>query len=94
LRGNIEITEGSFSLSGSDDLIPDIIEDTIAFFEDGNVEVVSSGLFAHVEIGVNISLTQNLLSLPMNLPAIPLTPFEVSLITGLLVIQHLREKEF
>ncbi|KAL2002795.1 hypothetical protein VTN02DRAFT_5897 [Thermoascus thermophilus] len=76
LRGNIEITQGSFNLSGSDD-ISDIINNTISFFEHGSVEVVSTGLFAYVELGVDISLTQNLLSLPMNLPAIPLTPFEI-----------------
>ncbi|KAL2009720.1 hypothetical protein VTN00DRAFT_5527 [Thermoascus crustaceus] len=76
LRGNIEITQSSFNLSGSDD-ISDIINNTISFFEHGSVEVVSTGLFAHVELGVDISLTQNLPLLPMNLPAIPLSPFEI-----------------
>jgi hypothetical protein len=71
LHGNIEITKASFSLSNNS------IEDTIAFFDDGALEIISNDLFAQVQLGLDLSLSQSLASLNISLPTIPLTPFEV-----------------
>ncbi|KAB8253279.1 hypothetical protein BDV35DRAFT_375240 [Aspergillus flavus] len=71
LQGDIEITRGSFNISGN------TIKDTIAFFDDGALEITSNGLFAQVELGLSLSLSQSLASLNMSLPTIPLTPFEI-----------------
>ncbi|KAF5855638.1 hypothetical protein ETB97_008848 [Aspergillus alliaceus] len=71
LQGNIEITRGSFNLSGNS------IKDTVAFFDDGALEIISNGLSAHVELGLDLSLSQSLASLNVSLPTIPLTPFEI-----------------
>ncbi|KAE8413360.1 hypothetical protein BDV36DRAFT_37435 [Aspergillus pseudocaelatus] len=73
LQGDIEITRGSFNISGNK------LKDTIAFFDDGALEILSNGLFAQVELGLDLSLSQSLASLNMSLPTIPLTPFEVGI---------------
>ncbi|KAE8349004.1 hypothetical protein BDV28DRAFT_160850 [Aspergillus coremiiformis] len=71
LQGNIEITGGSFNLSGN------AIKDTVAFFDHGALEILSNRLFAQIELGLDLSLNQTLASLNMSLPTIPLTPFEI-----------------
>ncbi|OGM41199.1 hypothetical protein ABOM_009575 [Aspergillus bombycis] len=71
LQGDIEITRGSFNISGN------TIKDTIAFFDDGALEIISNGLYAQVELGLDLSLSQSLASLNISLPTIPLTPFEI-----------------
>ncbi|KAB8261230.1 hypothetical protein BDV32DRAFT_121925 [Aspergillus pseudonomiae] len=71
LQGDIEITRGSFNISGN------TIKDTIAFFDDGALEIISNGLYAQIELGLDLSLSQSLASLNISLPTIPLTPFEI-----------------
>lgn len=83
LQGDIEITRGSFNISGNK------ITDTIAFFDDGALEILSNGLFAQVELGLDLSLSQSLASLNMSLPTIPLTPFEVGIrAQGLIILYY------
>ncbi|KAL1962159.1 hypothetical protein VTN77DRAFT_505 [Rasamsonia byssochlamydoides] len=80
IGGTIEISEASFSLHDSDNAIDSLIDtvnETIAFFEHGSVEVVATGLFAHIELEVAISASQDLKSLNISLPTIPLSPFEI-----------------
>jgi hypothetical protein len=77
LDGVIELSKGSFELSGSDNLVNDA-ENTIDFFENGTVEIIANGLVAEFELGVNVTAAQNLLKLEMDLPSIPLSPFTVS----------------
>lgn len=55
-----------------------MVNETITFFENGSVEAVATGLFAHIELELSISESQDLESLNIELPTIPLTPFEVS----------------
>ncbi|KAE8374263.1 hypothetical protein BDV26DRAFT_284395 [Aspergillus bertholletiae] len=71
LQGDIEITRGSFNISGND------ILDAIAFFDHGALEIRANDLFAQVELGLDLELSQSLASLNISLPTIPLTPFEV-----------------
>lgn len=85
--GTIEISEASFSLpdSESDDDddgaiegIIDAVNETIAFFKNGSVEAVATGLFAHIELEFSISESQDLTLLNASLPTVALSPFEVS----------------
>lgn len=76
LEGSIDLTRGSFEISGSDGFM-DSVNNTIAFFEHGSVEIIANGLFAQVELEFDLSASQNLVSFSAQLPAIPLVPFEV-----------------
>ncbi|KAE8152045.1 hypothetical protein BDV25DRAFT_151823 [Aspergillus avenaceus] len=71
LQGYIEISKGSFNISGNG------IKDAIAFFDHGSVDIVAKSLFSHIELGLDLSPSQALASLNMSLPTIPLTPFEI-----------------
>ncbi|XHG09745.1 hypothetical protein AWENTII_012787 [Aspergillus wentii] len=64
----------------SSDGITDDISNTIDFFEHGSVEVIANDMFAQIELGLDLSSSQSLASLPISLPTIPLTPFEVCFI--------------
>ncbi|KKA23079.1 GPI anchored protein [Rasamsonia emersonii CBS 393.64] len=81
IGGTIEISEASFSLPDSDngpiEGSIDVVNETITFFENGSVEAVATGLFAHIELELSISESQDLESLNIELPTIPLTPFEI-----------------
>jgi hypothetical protein len=55
----------------------DSVNNTIAFFEHGSVEVIANGLFAQVELEFDLSASQNLVSFSAQLPAIPLAAFAV-----------------
>lgn len=81
IGGTVEIREASFNVPVSGGAITNVIDDinaTIDFFQNGSVEIDATGLFAHLELEVDVSLSQNKQSLNMSLPAIPLTPFVVS----------------
>lgn len=79
LEGEIEITKGTFQVSDSNDLSD--MSETIAFLDHGSIEIVAKELAAVVELGLDFVLSQPLISLNMTLPTIPLTPFEVGLLT-------------
>ncbi|KAN0083689.1 hypothetical protein V8E54_002777 [Elaphomyces granulatus] len=68
LGGSIEISQGSFDLSGMDDIA--------SFFTSGSVEIIANGLFARLELGVDVNASQNV-SLNMSLPPISLTAFQI-----------------
>ncbi|KAF7588728.1 hypothetical protein BBP40_005289 [Aspergillus hancockii] len=53
------------------------VKDTVAFFDHGSLEIISNDLFAQVQLGLDLSLSQSLASLNISLPMIPLTPFEI-----------------
>jgi hypothetical protein len=76
LEGNIILDKGSFEISGSDGFM-DAVNNTIAFFDHGSIEVIANGLFAQVELEFELSASQDLVSFTAQLPAIPLIPFEV-----------------
>ncbi|RHZ60790.1 uncharacterized protein CDV56_102322 [Aspergillus thermomutatus] len=90
LEGSIDITKGSFEISGSDGFI-DSVNNTIAFFEHGSIEVIANGLFAQVELEFDLSASQDLVSFSAQLPAIPLVPFEIP---GVLVFGPMIVAEF
>ncbi|KAF9894531.1 hypothetical protein FE257_006416 [Aspergillus nanangensis] len=85
LEGDIELTKGSFNLTGTD------FKDIQAFFQHGSVEVMAKDLFAQIELGVDLTLNQPLASLNMSLPAIPLIPFAIP---GALVFGPMLEPQF
>lgn len=80
IAGDVDITQGSFSVSKESDNafeeIDDVLDDVVDFFKNGTVEVIANGLFTHMELGVNISAPEET---PFNvsLPSVPLTPFAV-----------------
>ncbi|RLL95628.1 hypothetical protein CFD26_102941 [Aspergillus turcosus] len=90
LEGSIDLTRGSFEISGSDGFM-DSVNNTIAFFEHGSVEVIANGLFAQVELEFDLSASQNLVSFSAQLPVIPLVPFEIP---GVLVFGPMIVAEF
>ena len=71
------MSQASFNFSGSDD-ISSIVNDTLSFLEDGSVDIIATGLFARLELGVDVNSPQGQVSLPMSLPPIPFTPFVAS----------------
>jgi hypothetical protein len=81
IGGTVEISEASFQVPASGGTFTEVIGDvnaTIAFFEDGSVEIDATGLFAHLELEVDVSLAQEKQILNISLPGIPLSPFVVS----------------
>ncbi|EAW23837.1 putative GPI anchored protein [Aspergillus fischeri NRRL 181] len=90
LEGNIVLDKGSFEISGSDGLM-DAVNNTIAFFDHGSIEVIANGLFAQVELEFDLSASQDLVSFTAQLPAIPLSPFEIP---GVLVFGPMIVAEF
>jgi hypothetical protein len=81
LAGDIDISQGSFSVSPKTDNIfaqvDDVVDDVVDFFKNGTVEVIANGLFGHIELGLNLSIPQEF-PFTASLPPIPLTPFAVS----------------
>ncbi|EAW11621.1 putative GPI anchored protein [Aspergillus clavatus NRRL 1] len=90
LGGSIDITKGSFEVTGSDGIM-DSVNRTIAFFEHGSIDVAVNGLFSQIELEFDLSASQNLISYPIQLPAIPLVPFEIP---GVLVFGPLFQGNF
>ncbi|GFF75445.1 hypothetical protein IFM53868_01581 [Aspergillus udagawae] len=90
LEGNIVLNKGSFEISGSDGFM-DAVNNTIAFFDHGSIEVIANGLFAQVELEFDLSASQDLVSFSAQLPAIPLIPFEIP---GVLVFGPMIVAEF
>ena len=76
LEGNVILNKGSFEISEVDGFM-DAVNNTIAFFDHGSIEVIANGLFAQVELEFDLSASQDLVSVTAQLPAIPLIPFEV-----------------
>lgn len=80
IAGDIDISQGSFSVSENSDTafeeFSDVVDDVVDFFNNGTVEVIANGLFTHIELGINISAPQEI-PFTASLPPIPLTPFAV-----------------
>jgi hypothetical protein len=78
IGGTVEISEASFQVPASGGTFTGDVNATIAFFEHGSVDIDATGLFAHLELEVDVSLTQAKQILNISLPGIPLSPFVVS----------------
>ena len=89
LAGDIDFSQGSFSVSPKSDNIlaqvDDVIDDVVDFFSNGTVEVITNGLFGHIELGMNLSVPQEV-PFTATLPPIPLSPFAVSHIHPRLIL--------
>jgi hypothetical protein len=82
LEGSVEISQGSFNLGSTDDgdnSIVAAIQDTIGFFQNGSLQVTVNDLFAHIELAAKFDLSERPVEFSVPLPAIPFTPFAVSL---------------
>ncbi|GFF64076.1 hypothetical protein IFM60648_01141 [Aspergillus lentulus] len=90
LEGNVILNKGSFEISEVDGFM-DAVNNTIAFFDHGSIEVIANGLFAQVELEFDLSASQDLVSVTAQLPAIPLIPFEIP---GVLVFGPMIVAEF
>jgi len=85
---NVEITQGSFRLGNSSGVVG-FLKDTADFFRNGSVQVVTNDLFAHIELAAKFDLSEKPLEFAVPLPAIPLTPFVVSLFLPFILLLEL-----
>lgn len=73
----MELSQGSFKLEDPDNPI-DAVNNTIQFFQHGEVQVDVEDLFAHIELSTELDLAANGLQFSVPLPEFPITPFMVS----------------
>ncbi|EGC44214.1 GPI anchored protein [Histoplasma capsulatum var. duboisii H88] len=74
--GNVELSQGSFKLEDPDNPI-DAVNNTIQFFQHGEVQVDVEDLFAHIELSTELDLAANGLQFSVPLPEFPITPFMI-----------------
>lgn len=79
LQGKVDLSQGSFQLDevdGPEDVIPNAIK----FFKQGSIELDVDGLFAQIELALNLD-SEVPIEFSIPLPVIPLSPFAVSSIS-------------
>ena len=88
-KGNIELSQGTFTLSTneSDDSIfkrgvVNTTEEIVHFFEDGFVEFNVLDFAAHIELESNVTLSKTLKTFNIPFPNITLTPWQVRCLLG------------
>ena len=84
-KGNIELSQGTFTLSTNDSEdkifergVVNTTEEIIHFFEDGFVEFNVLDFVAHIELESNVTLSKTLKTFHIPFPNITLTPWQVS----------------
>ena len=83
-KGNIELSQGTFTLStnDSDDSIfkrglVNTTQEVVHFFEDGFIEFNVLDFAAHIELESNVTLSKTLKTFHIPFPNITLTPWQV-----------------
>ncbi|KAI9368980.1 hypothetical protein BJX61DRAFT_549966 [Aspergillus egyptiacus] len=76
LQGDVQLSRGEFDVK--DTVLFDQIDEAVSFFRNGSVEFLVRELFSQVELEFELDLEDPLLELTLELPSIPLTPFQIA----------------
>ncbi|KAL4877458.1 hypothetical protein BJY04DRAFT_230599 [Aspergillus karnatakaensis] len=77
LRGEIQLSRGQFNIEEEDDDIL-VLDDVIDFFQEGAVELLVKEFSSQIELEFELASEGPLIEISMELPPIPLTPFQIA----------------